>query len=372
MEMVRQMILDLSHAQLRELMRSLGEPGYRADQVAWWVYRKLATSFDQMTDLPQSLRFKLASVAALSSLTPVDEKVSTDGQTMKVLFRLSDGRTIESSLMLYAGTDSSRERRTVCVSTQVGCALGCPFCATGQQGFERNLQPGEIIEQVLYFMRLVSAEQGGGDMAPVLSRRPVTNVVFMGMGEPLANYDNLLAALAILMDERGPGFSERRVTVSTCGLPRRIRDLGRDARVNLAVSLHAADDGVRGSLMPVNATCGVDELLDACREFARAGKRVVFIECVLIAGVNDAPEDARRLAVKLRGIPCRVNLLTYNESAHFPFRRSPAARTAAFRDILHAAGLRTMVRQSRGADISAACGQLATGGGFASSGPACY
>ncbi|MCX5994922.1 MAG: radical SAM protein, partial [Chloroflexi bacterium] len=200
---IRQKILDLSYPQLKELVCSLGEPAYRADQIAWWVYKKLAISFEEMTDLPQSLRQKLAEVASLSGLTPIDDKISADGQTRKALFRLDDGRTIESSLMLYEKTSLSRERRTVCVSTQVGCPVGCPFCATGQQGFERNLRPGEIIEQVLYFMRLVSAEQLRGEAATDPARRPVTNVVFMGMGEPLANYEAVWQSIEILNYKHG-------------------------------------------------------------------------------------------------------------------------------------------------------------------------
>jgi len=361
METVATDLKDLTPAELTAFCGSLGLSPSRAGRVFAWLHRPGPRDLGARGGLSREIRGLLAARARVSRLEPAAVARSQDG-TVKHAFRLEDGAVIESVLIPAAG------RHTLCLSSQVGCAMGCRFCLTAGMGLRRNLTPAEMVNQV----SAVQERMIRDGIVRATPRQLIDNVVFMGMGEPLANYDNLLAALAILMDERGPGFSERRVTVSTCGLPRRIRDLGRDARVNLAVSLHAADDGVRGSLMPVNATCGVDELLDACREFARAGKRVVFIECVLIAGVNDAPEDARRLAVKLRGIPCRVNLLTYNESAHFPFRRSPAARTAAFRDILHAAGLRTMVRQSRGADISAACGQLATGGGFASSGPACY
>jgi 23S rRNA (adenine2503-C2)-methyltransferase len=199
---------------------------------------------------------------------------------------------------------------------------------------------------------------GAGVVRPT-TRQLIDNLVFMGMGEPLANYRNLVAALAILTDERGQGFSERRVTVSTCGLAPRIRDLGRDSRVNLAVSIHAADDATRGALMPVNLQWGLDEVLAACRDYPLAKKQVVFIEYALIDGLNDAAADARKLAYRLRDIPCRVNLLEYNESPSLPYRRSPAERIKAFQDILHNAGFRTMIRTSRGADIAAACGQLA-------------
>jgi 23S rRNA (adenine2503-C2)-methyltransferase len=275
---------------------------------------------------------------------------SRDG-TVKIAFRLEDGAAIESVLIPAAG------RTTLCVSTQAGCAMGCRFCRTGAAGFRRDLTAAEIVNQVAAARELLLAEGSGGPPR----RHPIDNLVFMGMGEPLANYRNLLAALAVLGDERGPAFSERRLTVSTCGLAARIRDLGRDARVNLAVSLHTVDDAVRSDLMPVNRSCGVDELLAACREYAGEGRRVVFFECVLLAGVNDTDADARRLAERLRGIPCRINLLEYNEAPSLPFRRSPAGRVTAFKDILHAAGHRTMLRHSRGADIAAACGQLAAG-----------
>jgi 23S rRNA (adenine2503-C2)-methyltransferase len=209
-------------------------------------------------------------------------------------------------------------------------------------------------------------------------RQAVDNLVFMGMGEPLANYGNLVTALAILMDDAGMGFTERRITVSTCGVAPRIADLGRDVRVNLAVSLHTVDDEVRSRLMPVNRRWGVDELLAACRAWPRDRGRVILVECVLLEGVNDAPEDARRLAEALRGIPCRVNLLPYNASPGLPWRAAPRERVEAFRDILHKAGYRALIRRSRGADISAACGQLAAAatsnrrGAVAPGAPPCY
>jgi 23S rRNA (adenine2503-C2)-methyltransferase len=236
--------------------------------------------------------------------------------------------------------------------------MGCRFCLTAHLGFRRNLTVAEIVNQV------VAAQEyliGAGLVRPT-PRQLIENLVFMGMGEPLANYDNLLAALAVLMDEQGFGFSERRVTVSTCGLVPRIRDLERDIRVNLAVSLNAVDDRTRSGLMPVNRSWDVNELLGACRAFAATGKRVVFFEWVLIEGVNDAPSDARRLAEMLRDIPCRINLLPYNESPGLPYRASAQERIAEFKAILHFAGYRTLVRNSRGSDISAACGQLAARG----------
>ena len=235
--------------------------------------------------------------------------------------------------------------------------MGCRFCLTAGMGFRRNLIPAEIVNQVV----AVQEHMIGAGIVRATTRQLIDNLVFMGMGEPFANYDNLIAALTILMDGQAHGFSERRVTVSTCGLPSRIRDLARDIRVNLAVSLHSVDDAIRSALMPVNRAHGVDDVLAACREYASAAKQVVFIEYALIAGFNDAVSDAHRLAEKLRGLPCRINLLAYNEVPNLPYRCSPETSIRVFKGILAKAGFRTLVRTSRGADISAACGQLAVG-----------
>ena len=356
---VRQNIIDLSYTQLKELVRSLGEPAYRVDQILWWIYGKLSTSFDEMTDLPLALRQRLAVVASLSRLTPIDEKISADGQTRKVLFRLDDGRTIESSLMFYEKAGSSRERRTVCVSTQVGCNIRCPFCATGQQGFERNLRPGEIIEQVLYFMRLVSAEQVAGKAATDSDRRSVTNVVFMGMGEPLANYEAVWQSIEILNSKRGPGLGARQITISTAGLVPQIRRLaGEKIHVELAVSLHAAKDALRNRLVPINKKYPLSQLIPACREyFKKTGRRPTF-EYALFRGVNDSVEHARELAHLLEGMNCQVNLIAGNPSACKEYAPSPMKRVLAFQTILKDSGLSSTVRVSRGVDIEAGCGQL--------------
>jgi 23S rRNA (adenine2503-C2)-methyltransferase len=356
---IRQNILDLTYPQLKELVCSLGEPAYRADQIAWWIYKKLAVSFEEMTDLPQSLRQKLAEVASLSSLIPIDEKISADGQTRKVLFRLDDGKTIESSLMLYEKTSSSRERRTVCVSTQVGCPVGCPFCATGQQGFERNLRPSEIIEQGLYFMRLVSAEQLRGEAATDPARRPVTNVVFMGMGEPLANYEAVWQSIEILNSKQGLGLGTRQITVSTVGLVPQIKRLaGEDIHVELAISLHAANDALRNKLVPINKKYPLGQLIPACREyFKKTGRRPTF-EYALFQGVNDSVNHARELSRLLEGMNCQVNLIAGNPTACNEFTPSPMKRLLAFQKMLKDSGVSSTVRVSKGVDIKAGCGQL--------------
>jgi 23S rRNA (adenine2503-C2)-methyltransferase len=339
---------NLTPSQLTAFCAGLGFSPARARQVFAWLYRPGTRDFSAKGSLDKGVRALLAGHARISTLDPAQVERSRDG-TVKFAFRLDDGAVIESVLIPGAG------RHTLCVSSQAGCAMGCRFCRTAGLGFRRNLTPAEIVNQVL-----AAREQLiGAGVVRATPRQLIDNLVFMGMGEPLANYDNLLASLAILMDDAGLGFSERRVTVSTCGVAPRIRDLGRDARVNLAVSLNAIDDATRASLMPVNGTWGVDELLEACRDFASGGKRVIFFEWVMLARLNDAPADARRLAEKLRGIPCRINLLPYNASPSLPYRSSPQASITAFKEILHAAGIRTLVRNSRGTDIAAACGQLA-------------
>lgn len=336
--------------QVTEFCERLGLSASQARQAISWVCRPGVSDFSGMATVRKNLRSLLDERAYIGRLEPARIERSRDG-TVKFAFRLDDGALVESVLIPGAG------RHTLCVSSQAGCAMGCRFCRTAGLGLRRNLAPAEIVNQVVAAQEhLIDA----GVVRPT-PRQLVDNLVFMGMGEPLANYDNLLAALATLRHDRAFGFSERRVTISTCGVAPRIRDLGRDVRVNLAVSLNAVDDLTRSALMPVNRTWGIDELLEACREFGSPGGRVVFFEWVMLAGVNDAPEVAHRLAGLLRGIPCRINLLPYNESSALPYRSAPEERITVFKQILHEAGYRTLVRNSRGADISAACGQLAAG-----------
>jgi 23S rRNA (adenine2503-C2)-methyltransferase len=359
MVVMRQKILDLAYSQLKELVCSLGEPAYRADQILWWIYGKLATSFEEMTDLPQPLRQRLAEVASLSGLIPIDERISANGQTRKVLFKLDDGRTIEASLMLYEKAGSSRERRTVCISTQVGCPVGCLFCATGQQGFERNLRPGEIIEQVLYFMRLVGAGKASEETASDAARRSITNVVFMGMGEPLANYKAVWQAIEMLNSKHGLGLGARQITISTAGLVPQIHRLAREKiHVELAISLHATNDALRSRLVPINKKYPLSQLIPACREyFKRTGRRPTF-EYALFQGVNDSVEHARELSRLLESMNCQVNLIAGNPSDSKEFAPSPMKRVLAFQKILKESGVSSTIRVSMGIDIEAGCGQL--------------
>ncbi len=354
-------LLDLTHQQLEALLVGWGEPRFRADQVWGWLYRSLVTSPDQMRNLPKSLRARLARETAWTALEPVTQVVSYDGSTHKVLFRLRDGQAIETVLMAYrdeaaheeAGDDgagAARGRHTVCVSTQVGCAMGCVFCATGQMGLARNLTPGEIVAQVLHFERELRA-QGGR----------VTNVVFMGMGEPLANFGATWQAVETLNDARGFGLGARRVTISTVGVVPGIERLSEAGlQVNLAVSLHAADNRLRDQLVPVNRRWPIGELMAACREYVDRTHRRVTFEYALIDGVNDSPQQAHALADLLEGLLCHVNLIPLNPTGGSDYRPSPPERVLAFKGILTRRGISTTVRARKGVDIQAGCGQLRT------------
>ncbi|MBE0481560.1 MAG: 23S rRNA (adenine(2503)-C(2))-methyltransferase RlmN, partial [Dehalococcoidia bacterium] len=348
---------DLSPSQVEELIGNMGEPSYRADQLLNWVYRRLATSFDEMSDLPLAFREKLAATISLHSIEVAAERVSDNEQTRKALFRLDDLRTVESGLMLYAQRATSRERRTVCVSTQVGCPIGCPFCATGQQGFERNLRAGEIVDQVLYFMRTVQAERAGNATGP--SRPPVTNVVFMGMGEPLANYEAVKKCIEILNSQRGAGLGARNITLSTAGLVPQIRRLAREpVHVELAVSLHAPNDRLRDRLVPVNKRYPLRRVLEACADYLERTGRAPSFEYALFGGVNDSAGNARELADLLKGMNTHVNLIAGNPTADRTFSPPSAPRIAGFEKVLRACGISVSLRVSRGKDIEAGCGQL--------------
>jgi 23S rRNA (adenine2503-C2)-methyltransferase len=332
------------------LVASLGERPYRARQLFRWLHRAGAATLGEMSDVPRTLREALAGAARLTTLERANEQRSTDG-TIKWTWRTRDGKLVESVYMPEA------DRRTLCVSSQVGCAVGCTFCLTGTMGLARNLEPGEIVDQVHRAnRRLVELGVAEGP-------RPLTNLVFMGMGEPLANYRNLKVALDLLLSEDGPQFSQRHVTVSTSGLVPTIRRLGEETPVKLAVSLNATTDAQRDVLMPINRRWPLAELMAACREFPiRNGRRITF-EYVLLGGVNDTLEDARRLADLVRGIPAKVNLIPYNANPGLPYVAPPPDRVVDFQEALAARHLTVVVRKNRGRDISAACGQLAAEGG---------
>ncbi len=345
--------IDLKNLTQEDLIRfaeSLGQSTFRGKQIMGWLYRPGITEFSQMTDLAKVFRQLLEENAGISRFTdPIIEKAQ-DG-CVKFGFRLDDGHIIESVLI------PEPDRNTLCISSQVGCAMGCTFCLTGTMGFTRNLSPAEIVNQVCSVRDYLLAQPKESLIGP----DRVTNVVYMGMGEPLNNMDNVLASLSIIMEQKGLDISARKITVSTCGIVPKIREFGEKSPVNLAISLHAVNDAVRSQLMPVNNRYSVDALLDACRDFPMPKRKRIMFEYIILQGINDADKDAYELARKLRGIPCKINLIPYNESAALPFRSPTRERLIRFQNILINAHYTVFIRNSRGTDISAACGQLATG-----------
>lgn len=334
--------------QLVAYVESLGQPRFRGKQIMTWLYRPGITDFSEMTDLAKVFRRVLSEHAYISRFEhPIIEK-SADG-CVKFGFRLDDGHVIESVLI------PEPDRNTLCISSQVGCAMHCSFCLTGTMGFKRNLTPAEIVNQVCavrdYLLAQPPEELIGPDR--------VTNLVYMGMGEPLNNLQNVITSLSILTEPKGLDLTARKITVSTCGIVPKMRELGEKTSANLAISLHAVDDKTRDELMPVNERYSIDELLKACRDFPMPKRRRIMFEYILLAGINDSDKDARILARKLRGIPCKINLLPYNECPNLPYKSPSRERMLAFQKILMNAHYSVFIRNSRGSDISAACGQLA-------------
>jgi len=334
--------------QLIAYVQRLGQPGFRGKQIMAWLYRPGIIEFSEMTDLAKDFRKVLAEHAYISRFENPIIELSSDG-CVKFGFTLDDGHIIESVLIPEA------DRNTLCISSQVGCAMHCSFCLTGTMGFRRNLRPAEIVNQVCavrdYLLTMPAEQRIGPDR--------VTNLVFMGMGEPLNNLQNVLTSLSILTEPKGLDLTSRRITVSTCGIVPKMREFGEKTSVNLAISLHAVDDATRNMLMPVNDRYSIDELLQACRDYPMPKRRRIMFEYILLAGVNDSDADARILAKKLRGIPCKINLLPYNECSELPYKSPGRERLLAFQKILLDAHYSVFIRNSRGGDISAACGQLA-------------
>lgn len=348
----RQSLLDLSLDELTETVQAWGAPAYRARQIWEWIYQKYAHSFEEMTNLPRQMRADLTARATVAPLEPVTQIVSQAGDTHKVLFRLPDGETVEAVLMVYD------RRRTLCISSQAGCAMGCTFCATALGGLRRNLTAGEIVAQVLFFARYLQQP----DAAPAMAlERPsaVTNVVLMGMGEPMHNYKNVWTAIRRLTGEEGFGLGARHITLSTVGLIPMIDRMAEEGlQVKLAVSLHAPNDELRSQLVPLNRRYPVDELLAAvARYIAKTNRRVTF-EYALMRGINDSPALAAELAQKLAGLLCHVNLIPLNPIPDSPFQPTSDEDTARFVQILRDAGIPATVRVRRGIEINAGCGQL--------------
>jgi 23S rRNA (adenine2503-C2)-methyltransferase len=341
-------LASLSYAEMSHLVvDELKEKPFRAKQLFRWIHQRGATSFDEMTDLSKDFRATLNEKTKLVQLTKDLEQRSTDG-TIKYRFKTQDGKFIESVYM------PSPERKTLCVSTQIGCAMGCRFCATATLGLMRNLTASEIVAQVHAVNREVRANE---NITKTL--RPLTNLVFMGMGEPLHNFENLKSSLNILQHEDGPNFSHRHITVSTVGLVNMIERFGQETMVKLAISLNASNDETRSKIMPVNKKYNIEALMNACKSFPlKQGRRITF-EYVLMKGVNDSDENAMELVNLVKDVPAKVNLIQYNENVGLGFTSTVDNRAEAFRHLLDKHGVAAFIRANRGRDIAAACGQLA-------------
>jgi 23S rRNA (adenine2503-C2)-methyltransferase len=337
-------LLDLDRAGLVDFFAARGEKSFRAMQVMKWIYGQGVTDFEAMTNLSKGLRAALQSCAEIGLPTVVSDYTSDDG-SRKWLLQMADGNCIETVYIPEA------ERGTLCVSSQVGCMLNCSFCSTAQQGFNRNLDTAEIIAQLWVAATALGPQESG--------ERLISNVVMMGMGEPLLNYDNVVRAMGIMLDDYGYGLSKRRITLSTAGVLPALARLREDCDVSLAVSLHAPDDLLRDQLVPLNKKYPIQELLDACKDYVGEGRRRVTFEYVMLAGINDSDSHARQLARRLEGVPAKVNLIPFNPFPGTHYKRSSGNRIHAFFEILNRAGIVTITRRTRGDDIDAACGQLA-------------
>ncbi|WP_342132630.1 23S rRNA (adenine(2503)-C(2))-methyltransferase RlmN [Hydrogenophaga sp. OTU3427] len=348
-------LLDFDLAGLAAFCERLGEKRFRAVQLFRWIHQKGASRFDDMTDLARSLREKLPGVCEIRPLKVMAQQESTDG-TIKWLFDVGDGNAVEA---VFIPED---DRGTLCVSSQAGCAVGCRFCSTGHQGFSRNLSTGEIVAQLWFAEHFLRKHLK-------TSERVISNVVMMGMGEPMQNYSALVPALKVMLDDHGYGLSRRRVTVSTSGVVPMMDRLAQDVPVALAVSLHAPNDELRDNLVPLNRKYPLAELMAACLRYLPAAPRdFITFEYCMLDGVNDQPEHAQQLLALIRGqgpfyrgpsVPCKINLIPFNPFPDSGLRCSPRPVVLAFAEVLHAAGIVTTVRKTRGDDIDAACGQLA-------------
>ena len=336
-------LIGLTLFELEDLVKQWGEPKYRAKQLMSWIYRRRVQAFEAMTNLPHTLRLRLANLAYISGAHVLTRTTSNTDTAIKYLFELADGSRVESVLMY------DQDRITVCVSSQVGCAMACDFCATAKMGLFRNLTAAEILDQ------LITIEHELDD------QKCVTHVVFMGMGEPLANYNQTVKAIRLMTDANGLGLSEGKITVSTSGLAGRMRQFTRERlKCNLALSLNATTDEARTRLMPINAKYPINEVLDATREWALTTQRPATLEYVLIRGVNDSAADARRLRKLMGRLPCKLNLIPFNEIEGANFQRPKPNQIERFRRIVADGHHVAPIRFSKGRDIAAACGQLRT------------
>lgn len=325
--------------ELREFMQTIGESSFRADQVYDWIYRKKVMDFDRMLNISKETRRKFKEIFTVDTSFKTEEFISSDG-TIKFRFTLKDGSIIESVYI------PDERRTTLCVSTQVGCALGCKFCLTGALGFKRNLSVSEMVGEVIEVMQRT------------VKLSPITNIVLMGMGEPLLNYENVIKFIKILTEPRGFAFAKRKVTLSTAGILPELERFIKDADVSLSVSLNAPEDELRSRIMPVNKKYKIGDILETVKIYPRVHKRMVTFEYVMIKDVNDSPDQAEKLAKLLKGIRCKINLIPFNENPHSGFKRPTGESILKFQQILMRHNYTATIRKSRGQDISAACGQL--------------
>ncbi|OMH41177.1 23S rRNA (adenine(2503)-C(2))-methyltransferase RlmN [Desulfurobacterium indicum] len=333
-------IKSLTFPELQNFVVSIGFKKYRTSQIAKWLYKKLATSFDEMTDISKKGRKILKENAEIYNLKIVNKEVSKDG-TIKYLFELKDGNRIETVFI------PERDWNTICVSTQVGCPIGCKFCFTAKDGFTRNLTTSEIVDQYLSVQRDVGIENR------------ISNVVFMGMGEPLLNFENVKKSIEILTDDRMIGLSKRKITVSTCGIIPGIKKMAKEMpKIKLALSLHATEDETRENLIPLNKKYSIREIMKELKNYPADNIRRIMIEYLMLEGINDSPEDAVRLSKLVKGIPVKVNLIPFNQYPGSSFKTPSREKIEAFQKILWDRGIATFIRDSRGQDISAACGML--------------
>jgi 23S rRNA (adenine2503-C2)-methyltransferase len=343
-QLVKTVFYDLSYEQLQDvLIKELKQQAFRVNQIWSGVYKNLWSQPDEFSNIPKGLREKLFDRYEFQPLVPIQTLKSNDNKTEKILFQLNDQKAIETVLMKYD------QRRTLCISTQAGCAMGCVFCATGQMGFKRHLTAGEIVEQVLFFARQLKTDD-----------EKVTNIVLMGMGEPFHNYEATMKAIDLLGDPNGLGLGARRFTISTVGLVPMIKRFADEKRqVNLAISLHAVDDSERSSLMPVNHKYPIQDVMEACHYYIEKTNRRITFEWALIAGKNDSEQTAQKLAQLLEGLLCHVNAIPLNPTSQSIYQASDKNQTIKFQKVLERNGIPCTIRLRRGIDIQAGCGQLA-------------
>ena len=348
-------LLGMSKDELAAFFVSIGEKPFRATQVMKWIYQFGVTDFFEMTNISKKLQQRLHDTACVTPPTVKHKEFSQDG-TRKWVFEVAGGSLVET-VLIPADDNKQFGRKTLCISSQVGCALDCSFCSTGKQGFERDLTPSEIIGQLW-----VANQSYMEDVAPTERENRVTNVVMMGMGEPLLNYEPVVASMSLMLDDHAFGLSKRRVTLSTSGVVPKMYDLAKDIDVALAISLHAPNDELRNELVPINKKYPLSELIAAAKAYVYdenpRHKKHVTIEYVMLAGVNDSDEHARQLVALLKDLPSKINLIPFNPFPHAPYDRSSNNRIHAFSNILNNAGFVCTIRQTRGDDIDAACGQL--------------